>query len=76
MPLDGGDAEAVIAGFLALGIDDDALAERLQHEGADAFAKSWKSLLDGIGEKTSQLSGAGSKWPVATTSPRQEEPPG
>jgi transaldolase len=53
MALDGGDAEAVIAEFRALGIDDGALAERLQQEGADAFAKSWKSLLAGIAEKTS-----------------------
>jgi transaldolase len=55
MPLDGGDAEAVIAQFRALGIDDAALAERLQHEGADAFARSWKSLLAGIADKTTQL---------------------
>ena len=58
MPLDGGDAEAVIAELRALGIDDSALADRLQHEGADAFAKSWKSLLAGIADKTSQLNGA------------------
>ncbi|MEO7337039.1 MAG: transaldolase, partial [Caldimonas sp.] len=37
MPVDGGDAEAVIAEFRRLGVDDDALATRLQHEGADAF---------------------------------------
>jgi hypothetical protein len=48
MALDGGDAESVIAEFRALGIDDGALAEQLQKEGADAFAKSWKSLLGGI----------------------------
>ncbi len=61
MPADGGDAEAVIAEFRGLGIDDDALAERLQREGAAAFAKSWKSLLDGIAAKTAQLAGAASK---------------
>ena len=61
MALDGGDAESVIAEFRALGIDDGALAEQLQREGADAFAKSWKSLLDGIAEKTSQLSGAAAR---------------
>jgi transaldolase len=61
MALDGGDAESVIAEFRALGIDDGALAEQLQKEGADAFAKSWKSLLDGIADKTSQLSGAASR---------------
>ncbi|MGZ5249658.1 MAG: transaldolase [Caldimonas sp.] len=61
MPLDGGDAESVLAEFRGLGIDDGALAEQLQREGADAFAKSWKSLLDGIADKTSQLSGAASR---------------
>jgi transaldolase len=61
MALDGGDAEAVIAEFCRLGIDDAALAERLQTEGADAFAKSWKSLLAGIGDKVSRLTGAASK---------------
>ena len=61
MALDGGDAESVIAEFHALGIDDGALAEQLQKEGAAAFTKSWKSLLDGIADKTSQLSGATSR---------------
>ena len=35
----------------------EALAARLQREGADAFAKSWKCLLVGIADKTSQLNG-------------------
>jgi transaldolase len=61
MPVDGGDAEAVIAEFRRLGIDDDALAARLQHEGADAFSQSWNSLLAGIRDKSSQLTGATSK---------------
>ena len=61
MAVDGGDAEAVIAEFRALGIDDGALADRLQKEGAAAFAKSWRSLLEGIAEKTSQLSGAAAR---------------
>jgi transaldolase len=61
MPLDGGDAEAVIAGLRRQGVDDDALAARLQDEGAAAFAKSWNSLLAGIHDKTSQLAGATSR---------------
>jgi len=61
MAVDGGDAEAVIAEFRALEIDDGALADRLQKEGAAAFAKSWRSLLEGIAEKTSQLSGAAAR---------------
>ena len=65
MPVDGGDAEAVIAEFRGQGIDDDALAARLQREGADAFAKSWKALLSRIGEKSSQL--AASRVQMSTT---------
>ncbi|HXD39507.1 MAG TPA: transaldolase family protein, partial [Ramlibacter sp.] len=58
MPADGGSAEAVIAEFKRQGVDDNALAERLQREGADAFSKSWRALLARIGEKSSQLAGA------------------
>ena len=52
---DGGDAERALAEFLAAGIDLDALAERLQREGADAFVKSWEDLLQCIGEKSATL---------------------
>jgi len=55
MPVDGGDAEAVLEQFRREGVDDDALAERLQREGAAAFVKSWRALLSRIGEKSSQL---------------------
>ena len=58
---DGGDAEAVIAEFRKLGIDDDALASRLQQEGADSFEKSWQSLLSGIATKSMGLVGAATK---------------
>jgi transaldolase len=58
MPLDGGDAETVIAAFRREGIDVDALAERLQKEGAEAFAKSWQRLLAGLDAKTPQPTGA------------------
>ena len=51
LPADGGDAEAVIADFRREGIDDDALAARLQNEGVDAFATSWHALLKRIREK-------------------------
>ena len=58
MPVDGGDAEAVIAEFAPPGIDVDALAAQLQREGAEAFAKSWNELLAGIADKAAQLAGA------------------
>jgi transaldolase len=58
LPIDGGDAEQVIARFTAAGVDVDALAARLQEEGADAFVKSWDDLIDNIGQKTSVLTAA------------------
>ena len=48
LAVDGGDAETVIAEYRKLGIDDGALALRLQMEAADSFLKSWNSLLSGI----------------------------
>lgn len=48
---DGGDAETVLQAFKGQGVDDDELAARLQREGADAFAVSWKTLLSCIEEK-------------------------
>ena len=54
----GGDAEAVLAEFARAGIDVGALAAQLQHEGADAFVASWRSLLETISSKRSALAGA------------------
>jgi transaldolase len=59
MAEDGGDAEAVLKRFAQAGIDVDALATQLQNEGAQAFAKSWKSLLQRIADKSEALAGAG-----------------
>jgi transaldolase len=58
MPVDGGDAEAVIAEIGRQGIGVDALALQLQREGAAAFTKSWNALLAGIQSKAAQLAGA------------------
>jgi transaldolase len=57
LAVDGGDAEEVIAGFRQLGVDDAALALRLQKEGAASFQKSWDSLLAGLRKKTLQSDG-------------------
>ena len=57
LPADGGDAEAVLARFQKAGVDLYALAATLQHEGADAFVKSWQELLDVIGAKSEALRG-------------------
>ena len=59
MPLDGGDADAMLARFTAAGIDLDALADRLQVEGAEAFVKSWKELLQTIESRSLALAGEG-----------------
>ena len=45
MPTDGGDCEEVLAEFGKVGIDIDALAARLQEEGAKSFVASWQDLL-------------------------------
>jgi transaldolase len=58
MPVDGGDAETVLSEFRREGIDDDALAARLQREGAEAFSKSWRTLLSRLSDKNSRLTGA------------------
>jgi len=55
LPADGGYAEAVLEEFRREGVDDVALAARLQREGTDAFAQSWHALLSRVGEKTSRL---------------------
>jgi transaldolase len=58
LPPDGGYAAAVLDEFRREGIDDIALAARLQKEGAEAFSKSWRGLLARIAEKSEQLTGA------------------
>jgi transaldolase len=55
MAKDGGDAEAVLARFGDAGIDVDALAARLQVEGAESFVKSWSELMKRIAEKSAAL---------------------
>jgi transaldolase len=55
MAQDGGDAEQVLARFAGAGVDVDALAARLQLEGADSFVKSWRELMERIAEKSAAL---------------------
>jgi transaldolase len=55
LPTDGGDSDDVIGRFGAAGVDVDALAGRLQQEGAEAFVTSWDELLDNIGRKATAL---------------------
>ena len=55
VPVDGGDCEAVLAGFAKAGIDVDALATQLQEEGAKSFVKSWDDLMQVIASKSAAL---------------------
>lgn len=55
MPADGGEAEQTLASFAKAGVDVDALAARLQLEGAQSFVKSWKELLQRIADKSAAL---------------------
>ena len=52
LPFDGGYAEAVLDEFKREGVDDEALAARLQREGVQAFAESWGALMARIREKS------------------------
>ena len=52
---DGGDSEKVLAGFAKAGIDVDALAARLQDEGAASFVKSWNDLMARIESKSAAI---------------------
>jgi transaldolase len=55
VPADGGDCEAVLGQFAKVGIDINALAARLQDEGADSFVKSWNELMAVIASKSAIL---------------------
>ena len=52
---DGGDCEQVLSAFTKAGIDIDALANRLQDEGAASFNKSWKDLMACIESKSAVM---------------------
>ena len=52
---DGGDCEKVLAAFAIAGIDIDALAKRLQDEGAASFDKSWNDLMSCIESKSAVM---------------------
>jgi transaldolase len=61
LPADGGDCEAVLAQFRKAGIDLNALATRLQDEGAASFVKSWNELMAVIVSKSAALQEASSR---------------
>jgi transaldolase len=57
IPPDGGDCEELLTEFAKAGVDVDALAERLQQEGKEAFVKSWNDMLESIESKRGALTG-------------------
>ena len=52
---DGGDYQSVLTNFKKAGVDLDALALKLQQEGADSFVKSWDDLIGCIEAKLTEL---------------------
>jgi transaldolase len=55
VPADGGDCEAVLGQLAKAGIDINALAAKLQDEGANSFVKSWNELMAVIASKSAIL---------------------
>jgi transaldolase len=55
MPADGGNCEELLGRFAGAGIDVNALAARLQEEGATSFVNSWNDLIAVIGSKSAVL---------------------
>jgi transaldolase len=55
LPADGGDCEEVLASFAKAGVDIDALAARLQEEGAKSFVQSWNELMSVLTEKSAAI---------------------
>jgi transaldolase len=55
LAIDGGDSDPVLGSFSRAGIDVDALAIRLQDEGAASFVKSWNDLMSCIEYKSREI---------------------
>lgn len=51
LPADGGDAEETLKAFGDAGIDVDAVARKLQDDGAKSFVDSWNELLETISKQ-------------------------
>jgi transaldolase len=55
MPADGGDSDATLADFTGAGVDPDALAAKLQSDGAKSFVDAWNDLIAHIDEQSAAL---------------------
>ena len=58
MAENGGDAETLLAQFAIAGVDIDALAQKLQRDGAKSFVDSWQELMQRIAAKSAALAAA------------------
>lgn len=58
MAPDGNEAEALLARYAQAGVDIDALAAKLQVDGAKAFVDSWSELMQRIASKSAALATA------------------
>lgn len=58
MPVDGGNADWVLAQYVGDGIDEAALADTLQRQGKAAVARAWRALLGRVAEKRDLLTHA------------------
>ena len=55
LPADGADSAAVLSSFTKAGVDLQALAAKLQDDGAASFVKSWNELMAVIASKSAAL---------------------
>jgi transaldolase len=55
MSANGGDCESLLSQFARAGVDVDALAAKLQEDGAKSFVASWNELLGVIASKSAAL---------------------
>ncbi len=55
LPADGKPADDILQEFARAGIDVPGLAAKLQRDGAEAFAQSWRSLLERLGTRAEEL---------------------
>jgi transaldolase len=55
LPADGGDSDATLADFTGAGGDPDALASKLQSDGAKSFVDAWNDLIAHIDEQSAAL---------------------
>ena len=59
MPVNGGNADELLADHRAAGVDLDGLAAELRRDGAEAFDESWAELIASVASKGEALAASG-----------------